>query len=343
MTSFEEQVRESHTIGVSVQANRKQKRVGQEMEKASKAKRGKKRVKMIRQDYEAVVAYIEIPENFCQVTGGERKTKVGSKCMSKAKAFQIMASHLSNVNGFPDVTGEEMKKRYERYVSMYKKARQFKESTGRGLSEKEVERGVTIEEKLEKLCPHFNRMHAILGQRANIAPPAEESCGLPDSNGIDLLGLDSQLSHDHGENADADDEDGESSAEEDEDMFPEGVTAAESNDCQSNKHSHSPNAQSSPIPIVDLDYGSNDDAEEYREDFPYQNLQGSDDAEGVEDEQNGGAEQDGEAEEDLGTHVRDMEDIPSAQTRTIQIFGALQTVERTWLPEREEVEVEEEE
>ncbi|KAL3688072.1 hypothetical protein R1sor_014381 [Riccia sorocarpa] len=68
---------------------------------------------MIRQDYEAVVSYIEDPENFRQVMGGGPKTKVGGKCMSKTKAFHIMASHLKNVAGFPDVTGEEMKKRFE--------------------------------------------------------------------------------------------------------------------------------------------------------------------------------------------------------------------------------------
>ncbi|KAL3691710.1 hypothetical protein R1sor_005361 [Riccia sorocarpa] len=110
---------------------------------------------MIRQDYEAVVSYIEDPENFRQVMGGGPKTKVGGKCMSKTKAFHIMASHLKNVAGFPDVIGEEMMKRFERYVAMYKKARGFKDSTGQGLSEKELEKGMTIEDKLEKICDDF--------------------------------------------------------------------------------------------------------------------------------------------------------------------------------------------
>ncbi|KAL3693750.1 hypothetical protein R1sor_007401 [Riccia sorocarpa] len=78
---------------------------------------------MIRQDYEAVLAYIEDPENFYQ---------------------------------------------------------------------KEIEKGMTIDDKLEKMCPHFRRMYTIFGQRTNITPPAEESCGLPDD--IDMFDLDSQPS-----------------------------------------------------------------------------------------------------------------------------------------------------
>ncbi|KAL3682326.1 hypothetical protein R1sor_000348 [Riccia sorocarpa] len=70
-----------------------------EADKACKGKKNKKRVKLIRHDYEAVVAYIEDPEYFCEVMGGGRKTKVGGKYTSKAKAFQIMASHLKIQRG----------------------------------------------------------------------------------------------------------------------------------------------------------------------------------------------------------------------------------------------------
>ncbi|KAL3701974.1 hypothetical protein R1sor_019996 [Riccia sorocarpa] len=89
-----------------------------------------------------------------------------------------MASHLKNVAGFPNISGEAMKKRFDRYVSMYKKTREFKDSTRIGLSEKKSEACVTIEEKLEK--------------RANIAPLVEESVGLPENE--EIIGLDSQLS-----------------------------------------------------------------------------------------------------------------------------------------------------
>ncbi|KAL3679213.1 hypothetical protein R1sor_022169 [Riccia sorocarpa] len=211
---------------------------------------------MIREDYEAVVAYIEIPENFRQVMGGGRKTPVGGKCMSKAQAFNIMAAHLRNVDGFPDVTGEEMKKRFDRYVSMYKKAKGFKESTGRGLSEKELEKGMTIEEKVEKICPHFASMHAILGQRANIAPPAEESCGLPNAD-VDWLGLDSQPPPENCETEGG--ENDEELSEEDADSAAEGLTAVGAENIFTPCENSTPR---SSINLVDLEYGSDEDGEE---------------------------------------------------------------------------------
>ncbi|KAL3692303.1 hypothetical protein R1sor_005954 [Riccia sorocarpa] len=217
---------------------------------------------MIPRDYEAVVTYIEEPENFRQVMGGGKKTKVGGKCISKTKAFHIMASHLKNIAGFPDVTGEEMKKRFERYVLRYKKARQFKEATGRGLSEKELESGMTIEEKVEKICPHFDRMHAILGQRANIAPPAEESVGLPEDTGL-LVG-DSQREEDDSEDWMHDD-----------DNLGEGVTAVEPEPARgSGTSTTSPEREPVYVNLVDADYGSDDDVipEENEENEPFINL-----------------------------------------------------------------------
>ncbi|KAL3685952.1 hypothetical protein R1sor_003974 [Riccia sorocarpa] len=180
------------------------------------------------------------------------KTFVGGKCMSKTKAFHIMASHLRNVAGFPDVTGEEMKKRFERYVAMYKKARGFKDSTGQGLSEKELEKGMTIEDKLEKICPHFGRMHTILGQRANIAPPAEESAGLPsDAEDADMIISDSQAIEEDDGNWKEDDD------------FGEGLTAVEEEHSPAVEEEHSPSVMQvegeEGINLVDASYGSDDD------------------------------------------------------------------------------------
>ncbi|KAL3686057.1 hypothetical protein R1sor_004079 [Riccia sorocarpa] len=228
----------------------KSKKTSRGGDKNNKSRRSKKRVKMIRQDYEAVVSYIEDPENFRQVMGGGLKTKVGGKCMSKTKVFHIMASHLKNVAGFPDVTGEEMKKRFERYVAMYKKARKFKDSTGQGLSEKELEKGMTIEDEMEKICPHFGRMHMIFGQRANIASPAEESAGLPsDAEDADMVISDSQPIEEDGNWKEDDD-------------FDEGLTAVEEEHSVAIEEEHSPSViqveAEEGINLVDASYGSDD-------------------------------------------------------------------------------------
>ncbi|KAL3684898.1 hypothetical protein R1sor_002920 [Riccia sorocarpa] len=279
MAPLEGEVRGSGLVEKGMRSKNKMPKGVREGEKSSKVKSGKKRVKMIREDYETVVAYIEIPENFRQVMGGGRKTPVGGKCMSKAQAFNIMAAHLRSVDGFPDVTGEEMKKRFDRYVSMYKKAKGFKESTGRGLSEKELEKGMTIKEKVEKICPHFARMHAILGQRANIAPPAEESCGLPNAD-VDWLGLDSQPPPENCETEGG--ENDEELSEEDADSAAEGLTAVGAENIFTPCENSTPR---SSINLVDLEYGSDEDGEEKEtNNFMYEDFNEGEDYHTTEEE-----------------------------------------------------------
>ncbi|KAL2612489.1 hypothetical protein R1flu_024181 [Riccia fluitans] len=110
---------------------------------------------MITEDYDAIVTYIENPEHYRDIMGAGKKTRIGGSTISKVRAFDIMASALSGVNGFPQVTSEEMKKRSVRYEKVYKDIRRWKDSIGVGLIDAEIQKGLTMEEKLNKLCPHF--------------------------------------------------------------------------------------------------------------------------------------------------------------------------------------------
>lgn len=151
----------------------------------------RKKIRLTNEDYDKIVAYIEEPENFAALHGAGRKTRIGGgKCHTKATAFGIMAAQLSGRGGFPQVTGDELRKRFDRYVNMFKKAKELQNSTGGGLSEVEISQGMTMEDKLNNKCPHFFRMNAIFGERANIVPPAEGSYGLPSDE--EIVGLDSQ-------------------------------------------------------------------------------------------------------------------------------------------------------
>ncbi|KAL2634653.1 hypothetical protein R1flu_006132 [Riccia fluitans] len=134
---------------------------------------------MITEDYDVVVTYIENPEQYRDITGAGKKTRIRGSTISKVRAFDIMALALSGVNGFAQVMGEEMKKRFVRYEKMYKDTRRWKDSTGTGLTDVEIQKGLTMEEKLNKLCPHFRRMDALYGKHPNIVPCVEESVGLP--------------------------------------------------------------------------------------------------------------------------------------------------------------------
>ncbi|KAL3675879.1 hypothetical protein R1sor_025827 [Riccia sorocarpa] len=82
------------------------------------------RHRMTRTDYELIVDYLEIEENFLAITGGGRKTKVGGRNLTKRIAFGHMAVSLC-AQGFPPCDGNVMGKTFNRYLETYKKARTF--------------------------------------------------------------------------------------------------------------------------------------------------------------------------------------------------------------------------
>ncbi|CAM6082474.1 unnamed protein product [Calypogeia fissa] len=52
-------------------------------------------------DYEKIISYLEIPENFAALVGGGRRTRVGAKYESKAVVIRQMLVAIQH-NGFPD-------------------------------------------------------------------------------------------------------------------------------------------------------------------------------------------------------------------------------------------------
>ncbi|KAL2624255.1 hypothetical protein R1flu_008500 [Riccia fluitans] len=65
--------------------------------------------------------------------------RIEGSTISRVQAFDIMASALSGVNGFPQITDEEMKKRFIRYKKMYKDTRRWKDSTSANLIDIEIQ------------------------------------------------------------------------------------------------------------------------------------------------------------------------------------------------------------
>lgn len=79
--------------------------------------------------------------------------------------------------------GDNLGKRFTRYIQKYKDALSFKQATGSGLTERELRLGMTMESKLEKKCPFFSRLHALYGERANVRPPTRADVGIPGLSG----------------------------------------------------------------------------------------------------------------------------------------------------------------
>ncbi|KAL3691252.1 hypothetical protein R1sor_004903 [Riccia sorocarpa] len=68
------------------------------------------RHRMTKHDYELMISYLEVPENFNGITGGGRKTKVGGKNFTKTTVFGHMAVSLY-AQGFPKCNGGIMGKK----------------------------------------------------------------------------------------------------------------------------------------------------------------------------------------------------------------------------------------
>lgn len=129
-------------------------------------------------DFDNIVSYLEVPEHFSAVTGAGRKTKVGGKYQNKTAVFKAMLAVLQH-HGFPkEINAANLMKRYQRYVKRYKDALKVKNQSGGGLTEEEQKEGIILVEKLNRLCPFFDRMDAVFGARANVAPRAEADVGV---------------------------------------------------------------------------------------------------------------------------------------------------------------------
>ncbi|KAL2653491.1 hypothetical protein R1flu_021619 [Riccia fluitans] len=156
------------------------------------------RHRMNRKKYEMIVGYLEEPDHLAEILGSGRKMKVYGKHPSKQTAFGVMVVHLASL-GFPVCIGAIMQKKFDMYFASFKKAREWSMSIGAGLTEEEVTRGMTIEDKLNQKCPFYHKMYAIFGHRANIVPPATTEDGLPpeleveEDSSVPITFLDSQV------------------------------------------------------------------------------------------------------------------------------------------------------
>ncbi|CAM6084301.1 unnamed protein product [Calypogeia fissa] len=84
---------------------------------------------------------------------------------------------------FRVLSGVNLMKQFERYYDMYKRALNLKNSAGAGVTTEELQAGVTMESKVKKICPHFQRMDDLFGEWPNVLPPYEFSTGLQNGNG----------------------------------------------------------------------------------------------------------------------------------------------------------------
>ncbi|OWZ09376.1 hypothetical protein PHMEG_00017928 [Phytophthora megakarya] len=143
------------------------------------------KVHLTREDYGLLVTWMEIEENFVAAHGTGEKTPVSGKSLkTKTQAFNELAAYLNthtkNAN-LPPITGQGMQQRWRTYktkkfVPTLKKSRT---ETGLGMTKKEMRQGLSIQAKLDKLCPHFARMEKLFAAKANVQASATVELGVP--------------------------------------------------------------------------------------------------------------------------------------------------------------------
>ncbi|KAL3677987.1 hypothetical protein R1sor_020943 [Riccia sorocarpa] len=111
------------------------------------AQKNAARHRMTKREYEMIVMYLENPDNFAAINGCGKKTKITGKTLTKVTAYGHMAVTLC-AQGFVKCSGVIMGKKVARYVSTYKTARTFYLGTGSGLTEAEIDAGLTLEQKM---------------------------------------------------------------------------------------------------------------------------------------------------------------------------------------------------
>jgi hypothetical protein len=86
-------------------------------------------------------------------------------------------------HGFPQgISSVNLQKRFNCFVKRYKDAKDVKTDTGGGLTPEESDQGITLEEKLNKMCPYFERMHALYGDIPNVSPCVLDDIGVEDDD-----------------------------------------------------------------------------------------------------------------------------------------------------------------
>ncbi|KAG1694092.1 hypothetical protein DVH05_014976 [Phytophthora capsici] len=130
------------------------------------------KVHLTNDDYRIIVGWMEEPEHFELIHGSSKKPPVGGKPkITKAAAFRMLAQHLyiysTNPNK-PELTAASMRSRWSRYKTKYTKTLKIKESeTGMGLTAQESNKGMTINDKINDMCPHFERMDSLFREKPN--------------------------------------------------------------------------------------------------------------------------------------------------------------------------------
>ncbi|MBW0467217.1 hypothetical protein O181_006932 [Austropuccinia psidii MF-1] len=89
--------------------------------------------------------------------------------MTKTTAFSLFACYFNNQNHGLNLTGRNCQQRFATYMAKYISTNRFSKETGARLKMEELG-GLTLSGKLEAMCPCYDCMDKLFGQRGNVQP-----------------------------------------------------------------------------------------------------------------------------------------------------------------------------
>ncbi|KAA1082730.1 hypothetical protein PGT21_012340 [Puccinia graminis f. sp. tritici] len=141
----------------------------------------------VHSDFENICSYLENSQHYTDLYGDGSKTGVGTTKMTKTQAFDVFAVWMNNTNPDLLLNGRRLQLRINRYKKKYLEAKRFEENTGAGIESSEGPQ--TLAEALEKICPCFDRIDAILRDKANVVAMLEFDHSQP---GLELPPIDEE-------------------------------------------------------------------------------------------------------------------------------------------------------
>ncbi|POM64535.1 Hypothetical protein PHPALM_19921 [Phytophthora palmivora] len=117
------------------------------------------------------ISWLKHTPNFEKCFGTTGKTSVG-KQFTKTDGFKSMAAALGKSSkGKFDLKPLQMRSRFATYKTRYTRAKAYEETTGAGVTDEDEANGIyTLQQKLNSMCPWYDKMDGLFGKKSNVAP-----------------------------------------------------------------------------------------------------------------------------------------------------------------------------